>query len=215
MTEKQWFAARSPHKLVKHLGIQHQQGRKIVLLGIACCRLFNDLLISPQTQKALELLESSVECPADVRQRRFAERQAIRGYRWAILVADRYELPARAVRILTQERFSPPAHVLNDLDLAAAREGTRDTSNSEMAALLRDIFGNPFRPYAFDPAWRTSTAVALAQQMYDSRDFGLMPILGDALQDAGCENADILDHCRGDGPHVRGCWVVDLVLGKE
>jgi hypothetical protein len=81
--------------------------------------------------------------------------------------------------------------------------------------LLRDIFGNPFRPVAFDPAWRTSTVVALAQQMYDSRDFGLMPILGDALQDAGCDSADILDHCRGDGPHVRGCWVVDLVLGKS
>ena len=54
-----------------------------------------------------------------------------------------------------------------------------------------------------------------AQQMYESRDFSAMPILADALQDAGCDNADILDHCRGPGPHVRGCWVVDLVLGKE
>ena len=62
--------------------------------------------------------------------------------------------------------------------------------------------------------WRTSTAFALAQQMYDSRDFSAMPILADALEDAGCDNADILDHCRGPGPHVRGCWVVDLVLGK-
>jgi hypothetical protein len=88
-------------------------------------------------------------------------------------------------------------------------------SNEARASLFRDIFGNPFRPVAFDPAWRTSTAVALAQQMYDSRDFSLMPILGDALQDAGCESADMLDHCRGDGPHVRGCWVVDLVLGKS
>jgi hypothetical protein len=51
--------------------------------------------------------------------------------------------------------------------------------------------------------------------MYDSRDFGAMPILADALQDAGCDNEDILDHCRGPGPHVCGCWVVDLVLGKE
>jgi hypothetical protein len=62
--------------------------------------------------------------------------------------------------------------------------------------------------------WRTSTAVALARQMYDSRDFSAMPILADALQDAGCDNADILDHCRGPGPHVRGCWVVDLILEK-
>jgi len=81
--------------------------------------------------------------------------------------------------------------------------------------LIRDIFGNPFRPVTFDPAWRTTIAVQLAQGMYDSRDFAAMPILADALQDAGCDNADILDHCRGAGPHVRGCWVVDLVLGKE
>jgi hypothetical protein len=82
--------------------------------------------------------------------------------------------------------------------------------------LLRDIFGNPFRPVACDPAWRTSTVVALASQMYESRDFGAMPILADALQDAGCDSDDILDHCRdAKATHVRGCWVVDLVLGKE
>jgi hypothetical protein len=84
----------------------------------------------------------------------------------------------------------------------------------EQADLVRDVFGNPFRPVAFDPAWRTSTAVAIARGMYEPRDFSAMPILADALQDAGCENADILDHCRGPGPHVRGCWVVDLVLGR-
>ncbi|MBP3956241.1 hypothetical protein J8F10_13205 [Gemmata sp. G18] len=84
------------------------------------------------------------------------------------------------------------------------------------SVLLRDIFGNPFRSVPFSPAWRTSTAVALAAQMYESRDFGAMPILADALQDAGCDSADILEHCRdASAPHVRGCWVVDLVLGKE
>jgi len=80
---------------------------------------------------------------------------------------------------------------------------------------LKEIFGNPFRPATFAPAWRTETVVALASQMYESRDFGAMPILADALQDAGCDNDDILNHCRVPGPHVRGCWVVDLVLGKE
>jgi hypothetical protein len=83
------------------------------------------------------------------------------------------------------------------------------------AELARDIFGNPFRPVAFSPSWRTDTAVALARQTYESRDFGAMPILADALQDAGCDNTHILSHCRGQGPHVRGCWVLDLVLGKE
>jgi hypothetical protein len=84
-----------------------------------------------------------------------------------------------------------------------------------LADLLRDIFGTPVPPVSFDPAWRTETAVTLAKQMYESRDFGAIPILADALQDAGCTSDDILDHCRGPGPHVRGCWVVDLVLGKE
>jgi hypothetical protein len=81
--------------------------------------------------------------------------------------------------------------------------------------IVRDIFGNPFRPVTFSPQWRTDTAIALARQMYDSREFSAMPILADALQDAGCDNEVILSHCRGPGPHVRGCWVVDLVLGKE
>ena len=74
--------------------------------------------------------------------------------------------------------------------------------------------GDPYRPVAFDLAWRTATAVGLAERMYDSRDFSAMPILADALEDAGCDHPDVLAHCRGDGPHVRGCWVVDLVLGK-
>jgi hypothetical protein len=80
---------------------------------------------------------------------------------------------------------------------------------------IRCLFGNPFRTVAFSPAWRTDTTVSLARHMYDARDFTAMPILADALQDAGCDNEDILDHCCGSGPHVRGCWVVDLVLGKE
>ena len=85
----------------------------------------------------------------------------------------------------------------------------------QQAGSFRDIFGNPFRPVTFCPEWRTETAVSLARTMYDARDFSAMPILADALQDAGCDNEEILNHCRGPGPHVRGCWVCDLVLGKE
>ena len=79
---------------------------------------------------------------------------------------------------------------------------------------LREVVGNPFRPVAFDPRWLTSTVVGLARGIYDERAFDRMPILADALEDAGCDDAHVLAHCRGDGPHVRGCWVVDLVLGK-
>jgi hypothetical protein len=81
--------------------------------------------------------------------------------------------------------------------------------------IIRCVVGNPFRPVTFVTEWRTNTVVPLAHTMYDSRDFSAMPILADALQDAGCDNPDILEHCRGTGLHVRGCWVVDLVLGKE
>ena len=82
-------------------------------------------------------------------------------------------------------------------------------------ALVREVFGNPFRPIDIAP-WRTDTAVSLAKQMYEAREFGAMSILADALQDAGCDNDEVLNHCRDAKPaHVRGCWVVDGVLGKE
>jgi hypothetical protein len=74
----------------------------------------------------------------------------------------------------------------------------------------------PFRPglCAGDPSWRTEAVVGLARGMAESRDFAAMPVLADALEDAGCADPAILAHCREPGPHVRGCWVVDLVLGK-
>jgi hypothetical protein len=82
------------------------------------------------------------------------------------------------------------------------------------ANCLRDICGNPFRPVTLDPSWRTSTVVALAQAIYQENAFDQMPILADALQDADCDNEDILNHCRQPGEHCRGCWVLDLTLGK-
>ena len=89
-----------------------------------------------------------------------------------------------------------------------------DEHEAAQAAVLRDIFGNPFRPVTADRSWLTSTVVSLAQGIYAERAFDRLPILADALQDAGCEHPDVLGHCRGSGPHVRGCWVVDLLLGK-
>jgi hypothetical protein len=100
-------------------------------------------------------------------------------------------------------------------DEATAKFAHAFRSGRPDGRLLGCTDGIPSALTSMPPAWRTSTAVALAQQMYDSRDFSTMPILADALQDAGCDNADVLAHCRGPGPHVRGCWVVDLVLGKE
>ncbi|OAI51375.1 hypothetical protein AYO44_00775 [Planctomycetaceae bacterium SCGC AG-212-F19] len=81
--------------------------------------------------------------------------------------------------------------------------------------LLRDVFGNPFNHVTVDPAWRTANVTGLAEAIYTERAFDRMPILADALEDAGCTTPDVLNHCRQPGEHVRGCWVVDLVLGKE
>jgi hypothetical protein len=75
--------------------------------------------------------------------------------------------------------------------------------------------GNPFCPVAIDPSWLTDTVKAVAQTIYQERRFTDMPILADALEEAGCVNQDLLDHCRGQGPHAIGCWAVDLVLAKE
>jgi hypothetical protein len=82
--------------------------------------------------------------------------------------------------------------------------------------LLRCVFGKPFLPFDFlIAAWLTPNVVSLAEAIYDRRAFDRMPMLGEALRDAGCMNQDMLDHCRSQKPHVRGCWVVDLVLGKS
>ena len=98
----------------------------------------------------------------------------------------------------------------------------RAKEEKAICAVIHDIFGNPFRPVSFDLAWRTPNVVALADAIYQERELpsGLLDrtrlaILADALMDAGCDSADILAHCRSEGTHVRGCWVVDLILGKS
>lgn len=96
----------------------------------------------------------------------------------------------------------------------AARRNAMDAMEALIRRLIHEVHGNPFRPVTFAPEWRTGAVVALARQMYDTRDFAVMPILGDALEEAGCTEAAILEHVCGPGPHIRGCWVVDLVLGK-
>ncbi|MBX9583374.1 MAG: hypothetical protein K2X87_23985 [Gemmataceae bacterium] len=77
------------------------------------------------------------------------------------------------------------------------------------------MFDNPFRPVALDPDWRTSTAVALAESIYPDRAWDRLPVLAEALDDAGCTHPDVIGHLRGPGPHARCYWVVDLILGKS
>ena len=90
----------------------------------------------------------------------------------------------------------------------------RDVYEATHSELLRDLFGNPFRPVVLSPSWRTSTLVTLAETIYDERAFDRLPILADALEEGGCGSVELLAHCRSPGRHARGCWAVDLVLGK-
>jgi hypothetical protein len=96
--------------------------------------------------------------------------------------------------------------------MRAARQAAREVQ----VALLRDVIGNPFRPRRpVDPAWLTPTVVAIARGAYDDRDFAALPVLADALEDAGCDDTDLLGHLRGPGVHGRGCWVVDWLLARK
>lgn len=104
--------------------------------------------------------------------------------------------------------------VVSDWDV---RDTVFDAIRAEEAAqadLVRDLFTDRFWFVVPDPAWFTADVLALANAIYEGRTFEHMPILADALQDAGCESPRVLDHCRGAGPHARGCWVIDLVLGR-
>ena len=107
--------------------------------------------------------------------------------------------------------------VVEAVKCAASKEwnAVRDHELKCQSDLLRDIFGNPFRASTSPPAaWLNMNVIGLAQAVYDERAFDRMPILADALEDAGCTNGEFLNHCRSDRDHVRGCWVVDLLLGK-
>lgn len=94
----------------------------------------------------------------------------------------------------------------------SAERAARNAEKAAQCALIRDILGNPFRPVAFEPSWRTDTVEALARGIYQGEAFDGMPVLADALEEAGCDDAEIIAHCREPGVHVRGCWVVDLIL---
>jgi hypothetical protein len=98
-------------------------------------------------------------------------------------------------------------------DQAVGQKQTAEAS--ALAHLLREQLGNPFEAYPFEPAWRTETVVALATGIDAERAFDRMPILADALEEAGCDERAVLDHLRGPGPHARGCWVLDLILTRD
>ena len=231
MTEQQWLKGVSPTPKLKYLRRNRTSDRKVRLFVVACCRRIYSLLPDDVFRQAVEVGERFADGLADVAELKSIQPVAQcadmlhnRGENASVgscaAFASIYCVAGKLGRSEACTGWASAAVSWAESGIRSSSEnlkGTAARTSEELAQahLLRDIFGNPFRPVAFDPAWRTDTAVSLARQMYESREFSAMPILADALQDAGCDNPDVLNHCRGEGPHVRGCWVVDLVLGKE
>ena len=222
MTEAEWLGHAVPGLMLRHLGDEVSE-RKLRLFACNCVELVSRYQPPHEVPVPLEIAwgaadgtvgESEVEAvapsppnPRPESASRWAEWHAAR-----VLDAALRPKGRGAVSNLRQGVEAVAVRLAQDNKQDTARASQE--SRTALATFLRDIFGNPFRPVAFSPDWRTDTAVALASQMYKARDFSLMPILADALQDAGCDSTEVLDHCRRPGPHVRGCWVVDRVLGR-
>jgi hypothetical protein len=210
MTEAEWLACEDPQPILEFLRGRASE-QKLRLLACGCCYHVYIGYEDGDEWAAVEVSERYADGFATAHELS----QAREGMDWG----DYRDSPADHASSPDLERVAGGAAaaaslIRNNLSLADPDRSYQEELTAQVS-FLRDIFGNPFRPVAFPPAWRTEAAVLLAAQMYEWRNFSDMPILADRLQDGGCDNDDILDHCRGPGPHVRGCWVVDLVLGKE
>jgi hypothetical protein len=226
MTEADWLASEDPRTMlagvigrgcVPRPGVLNgHTSRKLRLFACGCCRLVWVRLTGEQSRRAVEVAERYADSGATEDERSAADLDAATatGERpssgadlamW-VCVEDSYPL-------VTGRHYSwQVCGVAQDLGLAAA----------EQASLLRDIFGNPFRPAAISPAWLTPDVVHLAHAAYDERllpsgqlDRQRLLVLADALEEAGCTNAEVLGHLRGPGLHVRGCFLLDLLVGRE
>jgi hypothetical protein len=218
--------------------------RKLQLFAVAYCRTIWPLLTEDLSRRAVEVAEWSADHQARpealqaVRKVAEAARRAAEPAAWDPAAprdeAVRYS-QLRLAEFLTQEDFvyhqmaQDVADVVGTLAIhMAVPPEMWGTEEGEAIAeqvggergpiecgLVREIFCNPLRPLSVAPAWRTPQALAVARTAYEERRWQDLPLLADALEEAGCTEKQILSHCRGPGPHARGCWVVDLVLGKE
>jgi hypothetical protein len=244
MTEAEWLSCADPTRLMQWERIATTE-RKLRLFAVACCRRIPALNSDAILAAVIDTVERFADRLATEEEVRDAHLRADSIADSAGETADdcesveglsentvRWQAVHCAAWATHWASFPGELRTVIDRCPGAAADGVglalvgRDYEVDQLekgateeravqADLFRDIIGNPFRPVDFSTSWRTGTAVSLARQMDESRDFSAMPILGDALQDAGCDNDDLLNHCRGPGQHVRGCWVVDLVLGQK
>ncbi|HEY7423826.1 MAG TPA: hypothetical protein VH682_06225 [Gemmataceae bacterium] len=222
MTDQEWLTCTDLNVM---LGFLHGKAsdRKLRLFAVGCCRQIWRQIKSHACQQAVESSELFADGLLDDKRLRNAERRVAEE---ASLLMSEASLmmrlakyaqrdAARAVVEVARKRLNPAGVAY----LAAEAMRFAPGRAKDQCSLLRDLFPKPFRWVpSVNPTWLTwhdYTILKLAQAIYDERDFVHLPILADALEEAGCDNADILNHCRQPGEHVRGCWVVDLLLDKS
>ncbi len=238
MKRTDWPHSNSPHEMLYALFKAQICGRKLRLFACACCRSVWHLLHDSRSREGVELAEACSDGLVSDEQalNGFPSANAVYENVWpssqtnvtgANLEASRavsvallnYALPDNAYRCgaVASEHAITAAGLAGEIRAVA-----EDVARRFQAEVLRCIFGNPFRRRVLKSKWLTPNAVALARTAYDQRSepSGLLDpvrlaILADALEEAGCDDAEVLAHCRGPGPHVRGCWVLDLVLSKK
>jgi hypothetical protein len=201
MTQSEWDTCTDPLALLDLLrGAKRASDRKLRLFAVACYRRW-PLWRHDRYRGIADVAERHAEGTAGYRELQAAFRQAFRG-------SGGLTNPATAVVGMEAHR----AAAWTAADVAHAVAGGESAAQAE---LVRCVFGPPrFDQGGLDPSWRTPTVLEIAGLVYDEARFELTPALGAALSDAGCFDTDILGHCGGPGPHVRGCWAIDLLLNK-
>jgi hypothetical protein len=204
MTEYEWRTASEPQAMLEFLRGMASD-RKLRLFAVACSRrVWN--LIDDLGREAVDVAEKFADGLVGSEEMRAARLtcQGAGGRAAWYPAATNPEIAARNAACSAQVGVASNALI-----------GAEAVELLAQAALLRDIFGPlPFRPLSIDPFSLTSAVVQLAQTIYDDRAFDRLPILANVLEKTGCHNEEILLHLRGPGPHVRGCFVVDDILGK-
>jgi hypothetical protein len=222
MTADEWQSATDPGRMLRLL-TPHRPKRKLALFGVACARRSQRLFGVACARRIQRLSRETASAAAVAVSERYADRRAKVGELRAALrtagpPAGDYSSYTRAEldRYLAEHAVlcnaASNAELVSEYALKAAPD--RAAEKKAQCELLREVFGNPFRKVRVRKDWLTPTVLQLAEGIYAERAFDRLPILADALQDARCDSTDVLGHCSGAGPHVRGCWVVDLVLGK-
>ena len=226
LTEAEWLAWSDPNPMLEYLRGRISE-RKARLFAVVCCRrMLGWAEAGAEERHAVDVAERYADGQAGRAELEAAEAAVTSEQPAATacaLAADSedmvdaaLECSVRAAEAVGEAAADQRDRFLPDVEDRDRRSSiARFAEASVQADVLRDLAGNPFRPVRPDPAWRTAEVVALARSIYDGRAFDRLPALADALEAAGCSNEDVLAHCRGKERHARGCWVVDLALGKQ